>query len=120
EKLLNIKSSRVRKILLNMINSHKLESVGENKNRKYKLKNKKHNKDLKNVKNDANKENKNLDQELIVLNFAKQQEEFKSKDIEKLLNIKSSRVRKILLNMVKNNKLISIGENKNRKYKLNK
>ncbi|MGZ9429098.1 ATP-binding protein, partial [Mycoplasma sp. 1012] len=79
EKLLNIKSSRVRKILLNMINSHKLESVGENKNRKYKLKNKKHNKDLKNVKNDANKENKNLDQELIVLNFAKQQEEFKSK-----------------------------------------
>lgn len=55
----------------------------------------------------------------IVLNFAKNKNIFVVKDIEKLLNIKSSRARKILLLMVKDNLLQKLGENKNREYKLN-
>lgn len=55
----------------------------------------------------------------IVLNFAKNKNIFVAKDIEKLLNIKSSRARKILLLMVKDNLLQKLGENKNREYKLN-
>nr|WP_322959152.1 ATP-binding protein [Mycoplasmopsis canis]WQQ12567.1 ATP-binding protein [Mycoplasmopsis canis] len=59
-------------------------------------------------------------QEQVILNWAKEYDYFRSKDIEKLINVKSARARKILLKMVENNLLISIGQNRNRKYKVKK
>lgn len=57
-------------------------------------------------------------QEQIVLDFAKENPLFKTKDIENLLDVKSARARRILSKMVENNLLETIGENRNRKYKL--
>ncbi|MBS4750425.1 putative DNA binding domain-containing protein [Carnobacteriaceae bacterium zg-ZUI78] len=57
-------------------------------------------------------------QEEIILEFAKANKLFKTKDIENLLNVKSARARRILSKMVDNNLLVPIGENKNRKYTL--
>ena len=61
----------------------------------------------------------NLDknQEQLVLEFARENQLFKTKDIEILLSVKSARARRILSKMVENNLLESIGENKNRQYK---
>lgn len=56
-------------------------------------------------------------QEQIVLDFAKENKLFKTKDIEILLSVKSARARRILAKMVENNLLESIGENRNRQYK---
>ncbi|MDO4777948.1 MAG: helix-turn-helix domain-containing protein [Tissierellia bacterium] len=62
--------------------------------------------------------NVDKNQEQIVLDFAKENKLFKTKDIEILLSVKSARARRILSKMVENNLLESIGENRNRQYRL--
>lgn len=58
------------------------------------------------------------DQKEIIFTFAKNIGKFKTSDIEKLLNVKSSRARVLISEMVNEDKLEAIGENRNRKYKL--
>lgn len=58
------------------------------------------------------------DQKEIIFTFAKNIDKFKTSDIEKLLNVKSSRARALISEMVNEDKLEAIGENRNRKYKL--
>ncbi|KEZ22593.1 hypothetical protein [Ureaplasma diversum] len=55
----------------------------------------------------------------IILDFAKKNKEFVSKEIETILNLKPSRVRFLLSELVEENLLAPIGANKNRKYTLN-
>ncbi|VEU59500.1 Uncharacterised protein [Mesomycoplasma neurolyticum] len=55
-----------------------------------------------------------------ILSFSKNNEYFKSSEIEKELNLKRSRVREILSKMVKENLIEPMGKNKSRKYKIKK
>lgn len=53
-----------------------------------------------------------------ILNFASKKKLFKTSEIETLLNVKSSRARLLISELVAEEKLISIGANRNKRYKL--
>lgn len=58
-------------------------------------------------------------QKEIIIQFAHENKYFTTKDIEEILELKSSRVRFLLSELVTDDiLLISIGENRNRKYKI--
>ena len=50
--------------------------------------------------------------------FAQQNESFRTKDIEELLQIRSSRARKLISDLVTEGRLEALGENRNRRYQL--
>lgn len=57
-------------------------------------------------------------QKNIILSFASERESFKTKEIEELLGIKSARARQLLSNLVNENFLESLGQNRNRRYRI--
>ena len=54
----------------------------------------------------------------LILEFAQQNESFRTKDIEELLQIRSSRARKLISDLVTEGRLEALGENRNRRYQL--
>ncbi len=54
----------------------------------------------------------------VILQFAQQQESFRTKDVEWLLGIGPSRARKLISELVVEGHLEALGKNRNRRYQL--
>ncbi|ADK69656.1 hypothetical protein V2P57_01915 [Mycoplasma mycoides subsp. mycoides] len=71
------------------------------------------------IDTDENKSRSTTTEQIeIVLEFAKKHSKFKRIDIDKLLNVSPTRSREILNQLVKKNKLITIGSFKDKEYLL--
>lgn len=55
-----------------------------------------------------------------ILQFARQNEYFRTKDIEELLHIGPSRARQLISELVSEEQLMALGQNRNRRYQLKK
>ena len=55
-----------------------------------------------------------------ILQFARQNEYFRTRDIEELLHIGPSRARQLISELVSEEQLMALGQNRNRRYQLKK
>ena len=59
-------------------------------------------------------------QKNIITNFLKENETGKISDFEKILGVKTTRVKQLIYELIDSNTVIAVGNNKSRRYQLNK
>jgi predicted HTH transcriptional regulator len=94
-----------------MTSSDKQVSTADDKN-KVAIKNKK------SKSSDKQEAIKSKNQKKAILKLIRQQDEVKSSDLIDVLNVSEQRIRRLLLEMVNEGVIISLGSNRNRRYRL--